>query len=78
MIEGFDFVLEAQDGMARAGTITTPHGKVQTPIFMPVGTQATVKGITNEQLHAIGTQIFLANTYHLAMRPGHETVRDFG
>ncbi len=78
MIVGFDFSIQATDGYARAGTLTTPHGVVQTPIFMPVGTQATVKGITREQIREIGSQIILANTYHLEMRPGSEVVRDFG
>ena len=78
MIAGFDFSIQATDGYARAGTLTTPHGVVQTPIFMPVGTQATVKGITREQIREIGSQIILANTYHLEMRPGSEVVRDFG
>jgi queuine tRNA-ribosyltransferase len=78
MFPGFDFTIAARDGYARAGTLTTPHGVIQTPIFMPVGTQATVKGITRDQLTAIGSQIILANTYHLEMRPGSEIVRDFG
>ena len=78
MFSGFDFTVAAREGYARAGTLTTPHGVIQTPIFMPVGTQATVKGITRDQLIAIGSQIILANTYHLEMRPGSEIVRDFG
>jgi queuine tRNA-ribosyltransferase len=78
MIEGFSYSVEARDGFARAGTLVTPHGVVQTPIFMPVGTQATVKGLTREQILSIGSQIILANTYHLEMRPGSEVVREFG
>lgn len=78
MIPGFSYTVEAKDGYARAGTLVTPHGTVKTPIFMPVGTQATVKGITREQIRDIGSQIILANTYHLEMRPGSEVVRDFG
>lgn len=74
----FSFTLDATDGAARAGTLTTPHGVVKTPVFMPVGTQATVKGLTREQIRDIGSQIILANTYHLEMRPGSEVVRDFG
>ena len=78
MTSHFSFTLDATDGLARAGTLVTPHGVVKTPIFMPVGTQATVKGITREQIKEIGSQIILANTYHLEMRPGSEVVRDFG
>ncbi len=78
MISGFSFEVKARDGMARSGTLTTPHGVIQTPIFMPVGTQATVKGLTREQIYSIGSQIILANTYHLEMRPGSEVVREFG
>ena len=56
----------------------TPHGSVETPAFMPVGTQATVKGLTPDQLRATGTQMILANTYHLALRPGEEVVARSG
>ncbi|MDD2745663.1 MAG: tRNA guanosine(34) transglycosylase Tgt [Candidatus Gracilibacteria bacterium] len=78
MIPGFSYKVEATEGYARAGTLETPHGTVKTPIFMPVGTQATVKGITREQILDIGSQIILANTYHLEMRPGSEIVKEFG
>ena len=63
---------------ARRGRLTTPHGNVQTPVFMPVGTQATVKGLTQEVLEELGAEIILANTYHLYLRPGHELVRKLG
>jgi queuine tRNA-ribosyltransferase len=72
------FRLDATDGSARAGTLTTPHGVIETPIFMPVGTQATVKGLTPEMVKAAGAQIILGNTYHLTLRPGDELIRDLG
>jgi len=76
----FSFTIDAEcpDTWARAGTIQTPHGTIQTPIFMPVGTQATVKSVAPEELHAVGTQIILSNTYHLMLRPGSELVAEFG
>jgi queuine tRNA-ribosyltransferase len=63
---------------ARTGLLETPHGTVETPTFMPVGTLGTVKGLTQDQLEELGVQILLANTYHLYLRPGEETVRDVG
>jgi queuine tRNA-ribosyltransferase len=63
---------------ARRGRLTTPHGTVETPFFMPVGTQATVKGLTQEALEELSAEIILANTYHLYLRPGHELVRKLG
>src|SRR5574344_1290172 len=63
---------------ARRGVIHTPHGDIQTPIFMPVGTQATVKSMTPEELKENGAQIILANTYHLYLRPGHDLVKEAG
>src|SRR5215212_9084367 len=66
------------DGGARRGLLTTPHGAVETPIFMPVGTQATVKGLTPEMVRAAGAQIILGNTYHLALRPGDELIAELG
>ena len=63
---------------ARLGVLHTPHGDIETPCYMPVGTQATVKAVTPRDLHEIGSQIILANTYHLYMRPGHELVREAG
>src|SRR5262245_49759350 len=72
------FELLATDGAARRGRLHTSHGPVDTPIFMPVGTQATVKGLTPEQLEAIGAQILLGNTYHLALRPGDALIAELG
>jgi queuine tRNA-ribosyltransferase len=63
---------------ARRGVLQTPHGAIQTPFFMPVGTQATVKGLRNEALEELGAEIILSNTYHLYLRPGHEAVRKLG
>ncbi|MBQ9833051.1 MAG: tRNA guanosine(34) transglycosylase Tgt [Clostridia bacterium] len=77
---GFDFKVThicKQTG-ARTGLLTTPHGTIETPCFMPVGTQATVKAMLPRDLHEIGSQIILANTYHLYERPGHELIRDAG
>src|SRR5437899_11388570 len=72
----FDFL--DGDGDARLGRLTTPHGVVETPIFMPVGTQATVKGLTPAQLRDSGAQIILGNTYHLSLRPGDEIIASLG
>jgi queuine tRNA-ribosyltransferase len=72
------FELLKQDGAARAGRLATPHGAVETPAFMPVATQGTVKSLSPADLRAAGAQIVLANTYHLFLRPGHELVRDMG
>ena len=63
---------------ARVGEFTTPHGVIKTPVFMPVGTQATVKTLAPYELEQLGAQIILGNTYHLYMRPGEETVRRAG
>src|SRR6187549_1693819 len=65
-------------GAARHGQLTLPHGVVETPAFMPVGTRAAVKGVTVDQLHALGAQIILANTYHLHLRPGDELIGRLG
>jgi queuine tRNA-ribosyltransferase len=72
-----DFNLLAQSGAARAGAFDTAHGRVETPVFMPVGTQATVKALSPEELKAAGVQIILGNTYHLYLRPGCETIGRF-
>lgn len=72
------FQLKAASGSARLGELVTRRGIVNTPAFMPVGTQATVKAMSPEELRDIGTEIILANTYHLYLRPGHETVRRLG
>src|ERR1043165_9653951 len=63
---------------ARRGRLRTRHGMIETPIFMPVGTQGTVKSVTPQQLRDIGAQIILGNTYHLNLRPGSELIRDLG
>jgi queuine tRNA-ribosyltransferase len=70
--------IEATRGSARAGKLITPHGEVETPVFMPVGTLASVKGVSQDVLEELGVQILLANTYHLYLRPGVETVRQMG
>ena len=72
------FQIEATCGAARAGLLQTPHGVIETPIFMPVGTQATVKGLTPLMVREAGAQIILGNTYHLTLRPGDELIRDLG
>ncbi|MBI5048688.1 MAG: tRNA guanosine(34) transglycosylase Tgt [Deltaproteobacteria bacterium] len=76
----FDFKLIKKDlhSQARLGKITTPHGQINTPVFMPVGTQATVKAMTSEELEDIGVEIILSNTYHLYLRPGHELIKNMG
>ena len=74
----FSFSVEATSGRARAGRLVTPHGVVETPAFMPVGTAAAVKAVTRRDLEEAGAQIILANTYHLMLRPGDELVRDLG
>ena len=63
---------------ARAGILHTPHGTIETPVFMPVGTAGTVKGLSQEELERLGVQILLGNTYHLYLRPGHELIRELG
>src|ERR1700704_6257442 len=76
----FHFELHHTDAhcAARASTFHTPHGPVQMPAFMPVGTQGTVKGISIDQVRASGAQMVLANTYHLALRPGEHVVEGLG
>jgi queuine tRNA-ribosyltransferase len=74
----FSFRLTATDGTARAGEMTTAHGVVHTPCFMPVGTQAAVKGVHHDDVRAAGTELLLANTYHLMLRPGAERVAALG
>jgi queuine tRNA-ribosyltransferase len=73
-----DFQIEARRGSARAGKITTPHGQIETPVFMPVGTVASVKGISQDLLEDLGVKILLGNTYHLYLRPGVEQIRKLG
>lgn len=74
----FSFRLLATDGAARLGEISTPHGRVRTPAFMPVGTQATVKGLSPDEVRRSGADIVLANTYHLMLRPGAERIAALG
>jgi len=71
-------VLKTDPSGARLGRLTTPHGVVETPAFMPVGTAGTVKGLSQQALEELGVQILLANTYHLYLRPGHELIREMG
>ncbi|MGH9774306.1 MAG: tRNA guanosine(34) transglycosylase Tgt [Candidatus Acidiferrales bacterium] len=76
---GFWFeVLRNDPSGARLGRLETPHGIIETPAFLPVGTAGTVKGVPQETLEALGAQILLANTYHLYLRPGHELIRELG
>ena len=74
----FDFTIDRQVESARAARFATPHGVVETPAFMAVGTLATVKALDPEDLHAMGARMILANAYHLHLRPGDELIRDFG
>src|ERR1017187_3300517 len=75
----FEIVAECPHTRARTGLLHTPHGTIETPAFMPVGTQATVKGLSQRDLaEDLGVQILLANTYHLYLRPGHELIRQMG
>jgi queuine tRNA-ribosyltransferase len=76
---GFTFeVLKKDTTGARLGLLRTPHGPVHTPVFMPVGTKATVKAMTPEELYGMGVEMILANTYHLYLRPGHEIIKELG
>ena len=74
----FSYKLLKQSGKARLGKITTAHGEIDTPVFMPVGTAATVKGMRPEEVAGVGAQIILGNTYHLFLRPGHELIKELG
>lgn len=76
----FRFTLKktCKDTLARRGRIDTPHGSIETPVFMPVGTQATVKALTPDQVKAAGAEIVLSNTYHLYLRPGHDLIAEAG
>src|SRR3984893_7178000 len=78
MPDNFAFRLIATDGDARTGEIATPHGVVRTPAFMPVGTQAAIKGVHHDDVRAAGADILLANTYHLMLRPSAERVAALG
>jgi queuine tRNA-ribosyltransferase len=74
----YELIKESSDTKARLGRITTPHGIIETPVFMPVGTRATVKTMTPEEVRDLGAAIILSNTYHLYLKPGHELIRDAG
>ena len=74
----FEFEIEAQSGPARTGRLTLPHGSVETPVFMPVGTQGTVRALSPNDLRAAGATLVLANTYHLHVRPGEQVVARLG
>jgi queuine tRNA-ribosyltransferase len=74
----FEFEIAARNGRARAGTFSTSHGNLRTPVFAPVGTQATVKTLTPQQVEGVGASLVLSNTYHLYLRPGDDLVRDMG
>ena len=76
-LKPFNFKLEANDEKARAGIIETIHGNIKTPVFMPVGTAASVKAIFPKDLLELNIEIILANTYHLMLRPGEELIKKF-
>jgi queuine tRNA-ribosyltransferase len=76
--EGFAFAETARDGDARTALLRTPRALIETPVFMPVGTQASVKSLTPDEVDATGARIILANTYHLWLRPGAERVERLG
>src|ERR1051325_3344868 len=78
MREGFSFREIAKSGQARQCILGTPHGEVETPTFMPVGTQGSVKGLTPDEVAATGARIVLGNTYHLMLRPGPELIASLG
>src|SRR5262245_3606203 len=75
---GLQFEIAAAKGSGRRGCLKTSHGLVETPVFMPVGTQATVKGVPQDVLEELGVEILLGNTYHLYLRPGIDQVRQLG
>src|SRR5437899_6280973 len=74
----FEFVIDATSGAARAGTLSLPSGTVETPVFMPVGTQGTVRALSPDDLRAAGATLVLANAYHLHVRPGEQVVEKLG
>jgi queuine tRNA-ribosyltransferase len=74
----YELIHEDKLTKARAGIIHTPHGDIETPVFMPVGTRATVKAMTPDELKQIGAKIILSNTYHLYLRPGHDLIKAAG
>ena len=74
----YEIIKECRQTGARIGRLSTPHGIIETPVFMPVGTQGTVKAMSPEELKEMEAQIILSNTYHLFLRPGHELIRSAG
>lgn len=74
----YELIKESKESKARLGKIVTPHGEIETPVFMPVGTRATVKTMTPEELTDLGAKIILSNTYHLYLKPGHDLVKEAG
>src|SRR5256884_6189791 len=74
----FEFVIDATSGAARVSSLTLPHGTVETPVFMPVGTQGTVRALSPNDLRSAGATLVLANTYHLHVRPGEQVVEKLG
>lgn len=74
----YELIKKDSKTKARRGRIHTPHGTIETPVFMPVGTQATVKAMRPEQVKEMGAEIILSNTYHLYLRPGHDIVKEAG
>ena len=77
-MSAFPFTIQATDGAARCGLLSTPRGEIRTPAFMPVGTAGTVKALTVDQVRQAGADILLGNTYHLMLRPGAERVKRLG
>ena len=78
MTNFFNLIKKDKDTSARIGEISTPHGKFQTPIFMPIGTQGSVKTLASEDLKEVGARIILGNSYHLYLRPGHNLILEAG
>ena len=78
MVIKYDLIKKDNRTMARLGKVTTPHSVIDTPCFMPVGTQATVKSLSKEEIEATGAQIILGNTYHLWLQPGHKLIEEAG
>jgi queuine tRNA-ribosyltransferase len=78
MRSALEWEVVAKQGMARAGKLVLKHGEVLTPVFMPVGTLASIKGLTSQQVENIGYRLILGNTYHLALRPGADVIEGLG
>ena len=75
---GYEVIKECKQTGARIGILHTPHGDIETPVFMPVGTRATVKAMSADELEELGAQIILSNTYHLYLRPGEKLIKEAG